>query len=301
MIDRESTFADPQIIEMLQGAFIPVAIDQWYQRGQDDPEGQFYQRLATQGPRRDMNETTQGFYIATAAGELLHYNNNRGPERIKSLMKGVIARSRSWSADPIGESPGVAADTVQPTPGTVVVQVNSKVLAGYPTGSASAYQTILQNAVGRDNLWIYPAELAALEAGQFPRTLAEKIARFHAVDNTRGEPPMWRESEIQQLQIRLRENGVVQGRLKLATADQHRQYQADLRGRLEFSDGQLRRFDLVIHGFFQGEGPYTKGAPAGKFPLAVAFRIGDSSDPAGQVLPQAIKAFGRGYLRMGIH
>ena len=51
---------------MLQDQFVPVAFDQWYQRKQEDVEGRFYQKIANQGPRNDMNLTTQGFYIPTA-------------------------------------------------------------------------------------------------------------------------------------------------------------------------------------------------------------------------------------------
>ena len=66
---------------MLQEDFVPVAIDQAYQRRQKDKEGNFYREIAGQGPRDDFQNTTQGFYAATAAGRLLFYNNNRDPDK----------------------------------------------------------------------------------------------------------------------------------------------------------------------------------------------------------------------------
>ena len=87
MLDRASTFADPEIVKLLQTRFVPVAIDQFYQRQQKDAEGDFYRKIATQGPWKDLNGTTQGLYIATADGKLLGFNNNRGPERIRALLK----------------------------------------------------------------------------------------------------------------------------------------------------------------------------------------------------------------------
>ena len=59
MLDRESTFANPAIVKLLQTRFIPVAIDQAYQRRQKDNEGKFYQKIANQGPRKIGRGTTQ--------------------------------------------------------------------------------------------------------------------------------------------------------------------------------------------------------------------------------------------------
>ena len=87
MLDRESTFANPEIVKMLRTRFVPVAIDQAYQRRQQDAEGEFYRKIAGQGPRSNFQSTTQGFYIATAQGKLLLYNNNRDPVKVQRLMK----------------------------------------------------------------------------------------------------------------------------------------------------------------------------------------------------------------------
>lgn len=39
-------------------------------------------------------------------------------------------------------------------------------------------------------------------------------------------------------------------------------------------------------GDFLGEGPYTSGAPEGKFPLAISFTLADGSDLADRIPPQ---------------
>ena len=65
--------------------------------------------------------------------------------------------------------------------------------------------------------------------------------------------------------------------------------------------GVLTRFDIVLKGDFVGQGRYTPGAPTGAFPLAVALRLASDKDVASQVRPQALKAVGPGYLRMGGH
>ena len=70
MLDRESTFAVPETVELLKTKFLPVALDQAYQRRQKDTEGEFYRKIASQSPRNNFNSTTQGFFVADAAGKL---------------------------------------------------------------------------------------------------------------------------------------------------------------------------------------------------------------------------------------
>ena len=76
---------------MLQNDFVPVAIDQWYQRQQQDAEGEFYRKVAGQGLRQDFEKTTQGRYICSPDGVLHGYNNNRGADRVRLMMKVALA------------------------------------------------------------------------------------------------------------------------------------------------------------------------------------------------------------------
>src|SRR3954452_3565118 len=56
--------------------YVPVAADDWYQRRRNDAEGEFFRRVADQGPRKgEGGSTRQGIYVFTAAGKLLAYKN----------------------------------------------------------------------------------------------------------------------------------------------------------------------------------------------------------------------------------
>ena len=55
---------------MLKTKFVPVAIDQAYQRRQKDTEGDFYRKIAGQGPRSNFNNTTQGLAMNYSRLEL---------------------------------------------------------------------------------------------------------------------------------------------------------------------------------------------------------------------------------------
>ena len=105
MLDRESTFKDPEIVRLLKSRFIPVAIDQAYQRRQKDAEGDFYRKIAGQGPRNNFQGTTQGLYLATASGKFLGFNNNRGGDRIKRMIKKALEGFRAPGAAGRGATP----------------------------------------------------------------------------------------------------------------------------------------------------------------------------------------------------
>lgn len=281
---------------MLRTQFIAVAIDQAYQRRQQDAEGEFYRKIAGQGPRNNFQSTTQGFYIATAAGGLLLYNNNRDPEKLNRLMKQHLQEFKApSSATPI--SPGTVDARYNPSlpKEGCIVRVQARVLGGYPP-TTDRWQKIFQSSLSRDNLWISKAEQQALTKGQVMQSLQERIARFHLVDNTRGEPPMWKKQEIRQLKITF-DGMTLRGSVHLETDDGKRGYVAQLMGKIELRSGKIVRFDMVADGNFWGQGPYSRNAPLGRFPLAVGFRLADGTDAADQGPPQGSRGWVQGYIR----
>ncbi len=299
MLDRASTFADPEIVNLLKTRFIPVAIDQAYQRRQQDTEGDFYRKIAGQGPRNNFEGTTQGFYMASASGKLLLYNNNRDPAKVRRLMQQKLVEfvSSSPASAKVAELEADKVDprySVNPPEGGLVVRVRAKVLGGYEPAS-DKWRHIFQTSLSRDNLWISKQEHEALVGGTVPASLCERIARFHLVDNTRGEPPMWKHDEIRQLDVRL-QHGRLSGSVHLETKDGTRGYKAELLGTMETKNSRITRFDVVALGQFWGEGSYTRGAPEGEFPLAVGFALADGTDVADRIPPQASRGWLQGYL-----
>jgi len=285
---------------------VPVAIDQACQRRQKDDEGNFYRKIAGQGPRSNFQNTTQGFYIATAAGKLLLYNNNRDPKKLLRLMRerlreyelGAHAFDRDQVKTELRKTVNGKRDaryTLNPPAGGLVVRVHAKVLGGYQQPSSES-AAVFQKALARDNLWITAGEKVSLVAGRIPDSLQVRIARFHLVDNTRGEPPMWKPHEIRKLEMRLR-NGKITGSVNLETEDASRGYQVELRGHVLSEGTKITGFEIVALGKFFGEGAYTRNAPDGHFPLAVTFQLADGTDIADAVAPQGARGWLDGYLR----
>jgi hypothetical protein len=150
--------------------------------------------------------------------------------------------------------------------------------------------------VGRDHLWVRKDEAEALAQGALPDSLKTRLTRFHLVDNTRCEPPMWRADEVKRLEMTL-QDGRLAGTVRLETRSGNRGYQGDLLGFVEVKEGKVVRFDPVVRGQFWGEGTFTRGAPKGKFPLAVAFTRSEGKNAADHVPPQATRGGLKGYLQ----
>lgn len=87
-----SKFSNDELLDLLKNEFVPVAFDQFYQRQQNDAEGDFYRLIASQGPRKNFSRTTQGCYVTDAAGNFYGYNNNFGPDRLLTTMKQGLKR-----------------------------------------------------------------------------------------------------------------------------------------------------------------------------------------------------------------
>jgi hypothetical protein len=286
VVDRASTFSDPEIVEILRTKFVPVAVDAWYMNRRQDAEGEFYRKVVTQEPsRKDMNSSTQGRYAFSADGRLLFFTNNRDLERLKRSLR------KALQDQPPTEVSGLDASKKHPQldrtlrEGTVVVTVSSKVLEGYDAAS-NKWEALFQASMGEDHLWIRKDEVDALTKGSLPDGLKRRLARFHLTDNTRGEPPMWADREIRKLELSIGE-GRLTGAVHLETDSGDRGYEVELLGFVESKDGKLSRFDVVAKGTFWGHGRYTaNSAPKGKFPLAIAFRLADGSSEADRVPPQ---------------
>lgn len=293
MWDRASTFADDRVIELLKEKFIPVAVDCWYLDRAKDAAGDFYRKVVSQRePFRPGERSTQGFYAFAPDGTLLRGWNNRNVPRMREYLDRALKDFKPAE----GEAADAARDPrfARAVPeGAIVVDVFSKILeAEWPPTDDEMIKP-LRVSTGRDHLWILKDEVAALSAGRFPDALARRIARFHLLDNTRGEPPHWGGAEIRELKLELKD-GRIAGVVKMATESGDRTFDAGVRGVVEFREGKPARFDLVARGRFTGDGRFTKNGPPGPFTLGVAFSMSKGGEDW-KVAPQGARDL-RGYL-----
>lgn len=335
MADREFVFGRGDVQKLLRENFVVVAADDWYQRRQKDAVGEFFRSVADQGPRKGQGGSTrQGRYAFSASGKLLGFNNNRDPQRILNMLRDSL---RKFEALPANERkpgavkvPALKANDrdkryARPLPDdTVPIKARTRVLkkddkgsyaaCGEPGANTKSHQ---HNGFGAstDHLWLKSAEIKTLTAlapnAKLPDALAMRIARFHLVDNTRGEPPHWNRDEVRKLSLRaqpikstksaFRENIRIRGEFHLETKDGKRGYQGEIDGyvRTHRQTGKLE-FHLVAIGDHWGEGTYTGGARPGKNPMAVVFTLADRTKTENQVPPQAAR-WEKGYFEADRH
>ncbi len=299
MLDRASTFSDPEVIELLKEKFVPVAVDLWPLHRSEDAEGEFYRKVANQGPRK-VPQNTQGLYAFDAEGRLLGFTHRAHefgdrPEQVRNLLRKVLADFQFQPPDAALVSDGRKDPRFPQAPeGGLVLDVTSRVLGG-ASEPRSELERIFQASMGVDHLWVRKDEAEALARGAFPESLAKRIARFHLIDNTRGEPPLWEPEEVRAHEVALAV-GTLSGHARMETASGRRGAELDLRGEVELKDGKVVRFDLVAKGVFWSEGGRGRSAaPKGRYPVAIAFRRAEGNDEANRVPPQGLRE--QDYLR----
>jgi len=297
-LDRASTFNDTEIVSLLSDRYIPVAIDVWYHERRKDDEGALYRRIIGQRKGLRPGRTTQGFYIAGPDGKLLNGWNNRNADRLRKRLGMELARYQAPEGVSAKNSRSDTRFERRVPDGGVVIDVSTRILeADWGEGEVSRWQRIHRGATGHDHLWTTKAEISALREGRLPTTLLRRIARYHLIDNTRGEPPMWSAAQIRQsswtgakVDDGKFKNGLrITGAINLATDDGKRGYEARALGFVAFDGDRIKQFDMVVRGLFHGHGRWTGGAPKKPFTLAVAFSLADPKRAASRVPPQGAR------------
>jgi hypothetical protein len=326
---RALAFSDAEIVRMATEDFVAVTGDDWYQRRRQDAEGEFFRKVSDQAGRGSRDEsggsTRQGIYCFTASGRLLAYKNaGQAPDVMRELLRDALSK---WRRLPESERrPGAvkvqrrsqedARYAPTPPPGGLVLNVYTRLLDRDDKGELcdAACRVGKGDEAARDHLWITETEWKSLvpatakEGDQFPlpARLAERLCRFHLVDNTRGEPPMWGRDEIRSSRftltvesadssgVRLRLDGAATLSSGADSKKAERGYDVRLLGYVNYNAARqaINQFDIVAVGDHWGEGPYTRGARPGRTPLGVAFELATGKSPADRVPPQAAREIG---------
>jgi hypothetical protein len=332
--DRLSVFSNPEMIRLICEHFIPVAQNDWYARRREDAVGRYFVGIANQGPRKgEGGSTRQGIYAFTASGKLLAFNNNRALDRRIAMLEEAL---EEWKKLPANErDPGTVKVpdlkpkdldprfTRVPPPGGLIVNIYTRALdhadGQLATCSADDDGSLLGLLSARDHLWLREEEwkgmLANASAAEgkpvpLPEAIAYRICRYHLIDNTRGEPPLWNREEVREQNLTIRQSGntpegtrfEIAGKVVLATdanpVKAKRGYEAEIQGTLVATTdlSRITRFDLLALGDHWGEGAYTGGAREGRKPLGVAFELATGKSIGDEVPPQGI-SWEQGYYK----
>jgi len=197
--------------------------------------------------------------------------------------------------------------------GGIVLNVYTRALERNANGELTSCESLSAGyaASARDHLWLTEEEWKSLLPARpnegltipLPATIAQRILRFHFVDNTRGEPPLWRADQIRKRDLQLVVEKVtpqivrlrVQGSAILSsspdTRSSDRGFDADVLGYVEFEPvgRTVTRFDLVAVGEHWGEGSFTRGARPGHSWLGIAFELAAPGSIGYDVPPQGAR------------
>jgi hypothetical protein len=313
------------LIQLASEEFVPVTGDDWYQRRRQDAEGEFFRKVADQGPRKgEGGSTRQGIYCLTPSGKLLAYKNAQDADVMRAVLERALA---DWKKLPAEEREAGAVKV--PDPGDpdkryhrappadgLILNVYTRILDRDDRGDCrrGTCETPGGDRAAHDHLWLtkvewqslLPKEAKAGDQFAMPEPIARRIARFHLVDDTRGEPPFWSAEEVRRSEMRwtVEEANAAAVRLRLdgsvllaTDADPKkagRGYEARLLGYLEYDPTKraVTRFDVLALGDHWGEGTFTRGAREGRRPLGVAFELAPGGKPADAVPPQAARDIG---------
>src|SRR3954452_19458695 len=211
---------------MAKEDFVPVACDDWYQRRRQDAEGEFWRKVSAGAEHgKDMGDgggTRQGIYMLTADGTLLARKNaGQNPEVMRDVLREALAKWKRLPEDrrrpgavrvPADPGPLDGGYTRKPPANGLIVNVYTRLLETNAIGELCEAECKVGdgNEAARDHLWLTEAEWRSLvpakdpHVGQtfdVPAPIARRIARFHLVDNTRGEPPMWQADDVRSLRM----------------------------------------------------------------------------------------------------
>jgi hypothetical protein len=201
VIARQSVWTDSEVRELI-AKFIPAADEVGRLQSGRDAECRLFRKIAEQGHyggRTQPSRTRQGTYAITADGTFLASWNNTDPRIVAGKLREALqnwdrlkAEGRKFSGeDPLDVARLKRADRFFPE-GGLVLKVNTRDLPRDPP-----QQRRWADAWNQDFAWFtkdearqfLPGEIEPGRTRKVLRTLVKRLARFHFIDNVRGQTP----------------------------------------------------------------------------------------------------------------
>lgn len=296
-------FENPTIVELLKTQFVPVTMNIDMRKTQNDAEGTFYRKIVEPSPRDLDRETSQGIYVVTPDGALLHFFHTQltTPQQMIRALNSALENYKPTQVAAIPEGTRLHHENLNKTPpkGGFVVRVGSKFPGAQPQKRFIDVKWrekfgAVGGEVGRDVLWVRADENMALQRGEFPKSLLTRIVRFHLVDAVFSPGMKWEPEEILKMDWTFR-GGKLQATISLSRANKVWRHSADLIGHVTFEGARVTRFDLVSKGILHTGKSHS--LVAGEYPLEIAFSLATGDDPADRIPPINLRGDHPIYLR----
>lgn len=318
-----STFASERVRELLAEHYVAVAVDTDFseRRREGDALEAFFDLVVEQrDPQKFIGcapSPLQGYYIFDHTGELydaasfIHVNQRKLPgqhqhsvrERDVSLLIEMLEAGAARFAERPPEGDGYEPEgprevVYPPLPDDVVVLRSWTQIKPLPKG----VQHELNSLTGRDTLWARHSELRELAEGRFPLALARRLALGNLRDNVRGAARTFKLEHLERLAFsatpRRRAAGWVEvslaGDVLISAPENSRVrplpamgYEGKLTGTvlMRLPSCEVISWQMFAKGVAWGNYPNTPGAPEGRYPLQVGFRLAAPDDRLARLLP----------------
>ena len=183
---------------------MPAADEVWRLQGGSDPECRVFQALADKGHYGGKGGTRQGIYVCSPSGEFLGSINSLNPDAVMATLNAALEKwrqmpeaHRAASGEPM-TAPTHRWETSYPEAGLVLVSTNRDVRAEHGHAQACG------DRWNRDHLWFsaeearawLPDDPAPGSIHVVPPALVRRLARFHLVDNVRGQTLPFATAEV---------------------------------------------------------------------------------------------------------
>jgi hypothetical protein len=281
--------------------------------------------VADQGPRKGAGGSTrQGIYCLTASGKLLAYRNSQDASVMRETLELGLKRFMALPADerkpgavevpPAGKVDGRYTRT--PPRGGLVLRSYTRILEREDKGTFAKGKCGFTGGdrPARDHVWLtkdeaqslIPADVRKGQVIPMPASITRRLARFHLLDNTRGEPSAWRAGDVRRAKLTwtvtaVSDSGVTMELTGTALLSNDanpdkasRGYDVALRGVLRFDRTKkaITRLNLLALGDHWGRSTFTPGARPGRTPLGIAFELVTGTAPADRIPPQMARDVG---------
>lgn len=216
MRGRQSVWSNEQLQKIARKKFVPAADEVVRLQNCNAPECQYFQRVAEQDPSINPgpSNSQQGIWVATPSGKLLGSLNTHSVKQVRDMFVDALKKWQSMSDDERLLTPEQAkselnADVHRPEDrypeNGLVLKAFSRDLPRKNPG-ASGWKA---DAWNMDQAWFKEKEARSfvperIEQGQtrqVPEKLIHRLARFHLVDNIRGQTRPFPSSAVRKARL----------------------------------------------------------------------------------------------------
>jgi hypothetical protein len=233
--------------------------------------------------RVDRDETTQGLYVVSAAGDAYGVSFNHEPGVILDFLRKNLDKFRSSTVRKVDIRPQ-GDGILDPPPGATVLAIYQRIIP-VPRGADES-----NNAVQRDFFWMLSNERRDLANGKVAPSLAQRLTRFAFNEAIRGEPELWKVNELRKAAFKAEKRGNViylTGDFRNQTSDNRRGIEGTMTAEVRFSGQNITSFKGIGDTRAWGNSPHAPNPPGGKFPVKFAFELAEN--PNETIAPHASK------------